>query len=59
MIHLHASDEAAAALIDEAAGEAGGFLLQRAETEAGRALLGEDEAAIFEQEFARLGDCGV
>jgi hypothetical protein len=50
------SDEAAAALFEIRDGETGGFFFERAETEAGCAGLGNDEASVFKQEFAGLGE---
>lgn len=49
-------DEAAATLLDEAKRQAGGFLFERPEAEAGGAGLGDDEAAVFQQEFTGLGE---
>jgi hypothetical protein len=49
-------DEAATALLVKTSGQAGCLLFKRAETEAGSAGLGDDEAAVFEQEFACLSE---
>ena len=51
-------DETAAGLFEVAVGKARGFLLKRAESEAGCAGLCDDKAAVFEQEFAGLGQLG-
>lgn len=48
-------DETAATLFNERKRQAGSFFFKRAEAEAGRAGLGDDEAAVFEQEIAGLG----
>ena len=49
-------DETAARLFEVALRQAGSFLLEGAEAEAGRSRLGDDEAAVFDQEFACLGE---
>jgi len=51
------SHEAAAALFDEAEGQASGFFLECSETEACRSGLGDYEAAVFEEQLTRLMEC--
>lgn len=52
-------DEAAAALFKVREWQAVGFFFKGTEAEAGSAGLGDDEAAVFDQEFASLGACAV
>ena len=49
-------DEAAAALFKVTMRKPGGFMLKGAETEAGSAGLGKDEAAVFKQQLTCLGE---
>ena len=53
---VNAGDEGAAALLEVAVGEAGGFLLQSSKAKAGGAGLGDDEVAVFEEKLAGLSE---
>src|SRR5271157_325325 len=55
----HMGDEATAALLVVGERKPGGFFLKRSETEAGRARLGDDKAAVFEKQAASLSECAV
>ena len=55
---VDAGHKAAPTLFEIAEWEASGFLLQRAEAEAGGAGLGDDESAVFEQQVASLQQGG-